>query len=77
MDACLGGFCLPFVRRLGRHVPPFDFSVPGVTSISVGARGCGLWVDGYWWSAADGKSVWYCGADARPSHLLATCAGAS
>jgi glutamate/tyrosine decarboxylase-like PLP-dependent enzyme len=34
VDACVGGFMLPFVRRLGYPVPPFDFSVPGVTSIS-------------------------------------------
>ena len=37
VDSCLGGFVLPFARDLGYHVPPFDFSVPGVTSISVGA----------------------------------------
>ncbi|GLC37254.1 hypothetical protein PLESTB_001143300 [Pleodorina starrii] len=35
VDACLGGFCLPFVRRLGGRVPPFDFAVKGVTSMSV------------------------------------------
>ncbi|MFW9866907.1 MAG: pyridoxal phosphate-dependent decarboxylase family protein [Candidatus Thorarchaeota archaeon] len=34
VDACLGGFMLPFVKKLGYNVPPFDFSVPGVTSIS-------------------------------------------
>lgn len=34
VDCCLGGFVLPFAARLGRRVPPFDFSVPGVTSIS-------------------------------------------
>ncbi len=34
VDACLGGMFLPFMRRLGHDVPPFDFSVPGVTSIS-------------------------------------------
>lgn len=34
VDACLGGFALPFLRSLGEPVPPFDFSVPGVTSIS-------------------------------------------
>jgi len=34
VDACVGGFFLPFVRRLGYEAPPFDFSVPGVTSIS-------------------------------------------
>lgn len=33
-DACLGGFLLPWAERLGHHVPPFDFRLPGVTSIS-------------------------------------------
>lgn len=35
VDACVGGFMLPFVRKLGYPVPEFDFRVPGVTSISV------------------------------------------
>lgn len=35
VDACLGGFVLPWAQRLGYPVPPFDFSIPGVTSISV------------------------------------------
>jgi glutamate/tyrosine decarboxylase-like PLP-dependent enzyme len=34
VDSCLGGFILPFVRKLGYEVPAFDFSVPGVISIS-------------------------------------------
>jgi sphinganine-1-phosphate aldolase len=34
VDACMGGFMLPFVRELGYPVPPFGLSVPGVTSIS-------------------------------------------
>jgi sphinganine-1-phosphate aldolase len=34
VDACMGGFMLPFVRRLGYPVPDFDFQVPGVTSMS-------------------------------------------
>lgn len=34
VDACLGGFLLPFIKKLGHDVPPFDFSVEGVTSIS-------------------------------------------
>lgn len=33
-DACLGGFMLPFLKKLGHKIPDFDFSVPGVTSIS-------------------------------------------
>jgi glutamate/tyrosine decarboxylase-like PLP-dependent enzyme len=35
VDACVGGFMLPFVRRLGYPAPDFDFQVPGVTSLSV------------------------------------------
>ncbi len=35
VDACHGGFILPFARQLGRNTPDFDFSVAGVTSISV------------------------------------------
>lgn len=35
VDACVGGWMLPFWRDLGREVPPFDFSVPGVTSMSM------------------------------------------
>jgi sphinganine-1-phosphate aldolase len=34
VDACLGGFLLPWVERLGRDVPPWDLRVPGVTSVS-------------------------------------------
>ena len=34
VDGCLGGFILPWGRELGYDVPPFDLSVPGVTSIS-------------------------------------------
>jgi len=34
VDACVGGFVLPFAKRLGRQVPEFDLSVEGVTSIS-------------------------------------------
>ncbi|UCG46134.1 MAG: aminotransferase class V-fold PLP-dependent enzyme [Phycisphaerales bacterium] len=33
-DACLGGFVLPWAKKLGYDVPPFDFELPGVTSIS-------------------------------------------
>ncbi|WP_432832000.1 pyridoxal phosphate-dependent decarboxylase family protein [Dactylosporangium sp. CA-092794] len=35
VDACFGGWTLPYLRRLGEPIPPFDLSVPGVTSISV------------------------------------------
>lgn len=35
VDACMGGWLLPYFRRLGAEVPAFDFSVDGVTSISM------------------------------------------
>lgn len=35
VDGCVGGFMLPYYRRLGRDIPDFDFSVPGVTSLSM------------------------------------------
>jgi sphinganine-1-phosphate aldolase len=34
VDACIGGFVLPFLERLGHEVPPWDFRVDGVTEIS-------------------------------------------
>jgi glutamate/tyrosine decarboxylase-like PLP-dependent enzyme len=34
VDACLGGLMLPFLKRLGNEIPPYDFSVAGVTSMS-------------------------------------------
>jgi glutamate/tyrosine decarboxylase-like PLP-dependent enzyme len=48
-DACLGGFILPWAERLGYEVPPFDFRLPGVTSISVDTHKYGY--------AAKGTSV--------------------
>lgn len=35
VDACMGGVTLPMLAKLGYPVPPFDFRVPGVTSMSV------------------------------------------
>ena len=34
VDACMGGFVLPFAELLGRDVAPWDFRVDGVTTIS-------------------------------------------
>ena len=57
-DACLGGFVLPWARRLGRDVPPFDFRLPGVTSMSADTHKFGY--------AAKGTSVvLYRGAELR------------
>ncbi len=34
VDACVGGYFAPFARMNGEPVPPFDFDVPGVQSMS-------------------------------------------
>ena len=57
-DACLGGFVLPWARRLGYPVPDFDFALPGVTSMSADTHKYGY--------AAKGTSVvLYRGQDLR------------
>ncbi len=49
VDACIGGFVLPWIERLGEPVPRWDFRVDGVTSISAdlhkygyGAKGASI-----------------------------------
>ncbi|XP_065916411.1 sphingosine-1-phosphate lyase 1-like [Dysidea avara] len=34
VDCCLGGFIAPFAEKAGFNIPPFDFRVKGVSSIS-------------------------------------------
>lgn len=34
VDACIGGYMLPFLKKLGHPIPDFDFTCLGVTSIS-------------------------------------------
>jgi glutamate/tyrosine decarboxylase-like PLP-dependent enzyme len=34
VDACVGGYFLPFLEKLGYELIPYDFRVPGVTTIS-------------------------------------------
>ncbi|XP_022733549.1 sphingosine-1-phosphate lyase-like isoform X2 [Durio zibethinus] len=42
VDLCLGGFVLPFASKLGYPITSFDFTVMGVTSISVDVHKYGL-----------------------------------
>ncbi len=46
VDGCLGGFILPWIERLGVDVPPWDFRVPGVTSISADTHKFGYGLKG-------------------------------
>jgi glutamate/tyrosine decarboxylase-like PLP-dependent enzyme len=45
-DACLGGFLLPFLEALGEPVPPFDFRVPGVSTMSADVHKYGYCIKG-------------------------------
>jgi len=63
-DACLGGFVLPWARRLGYEVPPFDFRLPGVTSMSADTHKFGY--------AAKGTSVVLYRGTALRSHQYYT-----
>ncbi|GAA6064716.1 hypothetical protein JCM10212_000830 [Sporobolomyces blumeae] len=49
VDCCLGSFLVPFMERAGFPMDPFDFRVPGVTSISCDTHKYGF--------AAKGTSV--------------------
>jgi glutamate/tyrosine decarboxylase-like PLP-dependent enzyme len=46
VDACLGGFMLPWLERLGYEIPPWDFRVPGVTSLSADLHKYGYAIKG-------------------------------
>jgi sphinganine-1-phosphate aldolase len=46
VDGCLGGFLLPFGEELGYPIPPFDFRIPGVTSISADTHKYGYGLKG-------------------------------
>lgn len=65
VDACVGGFVLPFAEKLGYPVPPFDFRVPGVTSMSADLHKYGY--------AAKGASVvLYRGPELRKFQFFVT-----
>ncbi len=64
VDACVGGMFLPFAKNLGYNVPKFDFSVEGVTSMSMDIHKFGY--------AAKGASViLHRNADLRKFQLFA------
>lgn len=67
VDACLGGFFLPFARKLGRPLAPFDFAVEGVTSMSADLHKYGY--------AAKGASVVLYRSGGLRRHQFFTYAG--
>ena len=65
VDACLGGYFLPFVERLDRPVAPWDFRVDGVTSISADLHK-------YGYSARGASTVLYRDRELRRHQFFAT-----
>jgi glutamate/tyrosine decarboxylase-like PLP-dependent enzyme len=46
VDGCMGGFLLPYFKRLGAEITDFDFRVPGVTSMTMDFHKYGLTPEG-------------------------------
>ncbi len=64
VDACVGGFYLSFLRKMGYPVPDFDFSVPGVTSISADLHK-------YGYAAKGASTILYRNRDLRRYQMFA------
>ena len=62
VDACIGGFILPFMERLGLEVEPFDFRVESVTSLSMD-------VHKYGYSPKGASVILFRGAEAKKESL--------
>ena len=52
VDACVGGFILPFMAMNGEDLPAWDYRVPGVTSISAD-------IHKYGYAAKDASTITY------------------
>ena len=60
VDACVGGFLIPFLKELGQDVPGFDLAVSGVSSISADLHKFGLAPKGVsTFSLRDGANLEY------------------
>lgn len=58
VDACVGGYILPWVERLGYTIPKFDYRVAGVVSMSMDLHK-------YGYSAKGGSCVLYKNSEMR------------
>jgi glutamate/tyrosine decarboxylase-like PLP-dependent enzyme len=62
VDACVGGYLAPFVRMNGADLPAFDFSAPGVSSISGDLHKYGY--------ASKGASTVFFRTEAMKEHMI-------
>jgi len=63
VDSCVGGFILPFLEQLGYAIPPFDFRVPGVMSMSAD-------IHKYGYIAKGASTITYRNSDLRKYQLF-------
>lgn len=66
VDACVGGYIAPFVRMNGADIPPFDFAVPAVHSMSADLHKYGY--------CAKGASTVLYRSEAIRAHMIFDCA---
>ena len=65
VDACVGGYIAPFVRMNGAPIPPFDFEVQGVQSMSADLHKYGF--------CAKGASTVLFRSEALHQHMVFDC----
>jgi sphinganine-1-phosphate aldolase len=66
VDACVGGYIAPFVRMNGADIPPFDFEIPAVHSMSADLHKYGY--------CAKGASTVLFRSEALRAHMAFDCA---
>ncbi|MDO8838631.1 MAG: aspartate aminotransferase family protein [Parvibaculum sp.] len=66
VDACVGGYIAPFVRMNGADIPPFDFEVPAVHSMSADLHKYGY--------CAKGASTVLFRSESLRAHMIFDCA---
>jgi len=66
VDACVGGYAAPFVRMNGADIPPFDFDVPAVCSMSADLHKYGF--------CAKGASTVLFRSEEHKQHMIFDCA---
>ncbi|MDP1626873.1 aspartate aminotransferase family protein [Parvibaculum sp.] len=66
VDACVGGYIAPFVRMNGGDIPPFDFEVPAVSSMSADLHKYGY--------CAKGASTVLFRSEELRAHMIFDCA---
>lgn len=86
VDAAFGGFVLPFLKEAGYPAPPFGFSIPGISSITVDPHkmgrsaipaGCLLFRSSDFEQFTETKVTYLAGGETSQHTITGTRSGAS